>query len=58
MSPRTKLFLSTILIMLGLFIIWYLLPFQVNLGYYFRVLGFVAVIVAIALWSLMTRINE
>jgi len=58
MSPRAKLFMSTILIILALFLVSYLLPFQVNLGYYIRVLGFIGVIVAIALWSLVTRIKK
>jgi hypothetical protein len=58
MSPRTKLFMTTILIMLGLFLVWFLLPFQVNLGYFFRVLGLIALVVAIALWSLVTRIKK
>ncbi|UCG36503.1 MAG: hypothetical protein JSV64_07860 [Candidatus Bathyarchaeota archaeon] len=58
MSPRTKMFMLTVLIMLVLFLTWYLLPFQVNLGYYFRFLGLIAVVVTIALWALITRIKR
>jgi hypothetical protein len=57
-SPRTKLFMTTVFIMLILFLVWFLLPFQVDLGYFFRVFGLIAVVLAIALWSLGTRIKK
>lgn len=58
LSPRTKLFLSTMLIMFVLLLVWSILPFQVNLGYLFRAFGLIAVVIAIALWSLVRRIRN
>lgn len=58
MSPRTKMFFYAVLIMLVLFLFWSLLPVQVNLGYFIRVFGFLAVIIVIALGLLATRIRR
>jgi hypothetical protein len=58
LSPRTKLFILTIFITVVLFLIWVILPLQVNLSYFIRGLGLIAVVIAIALWSLGARIRQ
>lgn len=52
------MFFYAVLIMLVLFLFWSLLPVQVNLGYFIRVFGFLAVIIVIALGLLATRIRR
>ncbi|MEE8631866.1 MAG: hypothetical protein V3T10_00975 [Candidatus Bathyarchaeia archaeon] len=58
MSPRAKLFMFTLLITVLLLSISILLSYQLQIGYFIRGLGMLALLLTIAIWSLATRIRK
>ena len=58
MSPRIKLLFYTTLITLALLILWSLLPFRIDLGYFIRVFGYIAIFIVFALGLLAIRIKK
>ncbi|MCK4498331.1 hypothetical protein KAU25_03945 [Candidatus Bathyarchaeota archaeon] len=58
MSPRAKLFMFTVLITVLLLSISIFLSYQLQISYFIRGLGMLALLLTIAIWSLATRIRK